>query len=69
MRGVVALPISTKLRMPSLDPREQDRVGEASRSRGKQPRSPAKAPNVGLSVVRMWESKDSQEVGSEAAIL
>jgi hypothetical protein len=44
IRGAPSLPGETQLRRPWRLPRESERGGEASRSRGKQPRPPTKAP-------------------------
>src|SRR6185437_10160290 len=48
-RGASRLPAETQLRIPQDGPRESERGGEASRSKGKQPRPPTKAPKSTLS--------------------
>src|SRR5215472_11210624 len=48
-RGPSRLPAETQLRIPRGGPRESERGGEASRSRGKEPRPPTKAPKTTLS--------------------
>src|SRR5436305_14676328 len=50
--------------------RESERGGEASRSRGEEPRPPTKAPKPTLSGnQRKWDRRDSRDVGLEAATI
>ena len=67
--GPTSLPKSTKLRMPVSESAAVRLQGISSRSRGKQPRPPTKAPKAYAKWERMWSRTDNQEVGLEAATL
>lgn len=67
--GLRGLPGRTQLRIPRELVRESERGGEASRSRGEQPRPPTKAPKSTFSDQRKWDRGDSRDVGLEAAII